>query len=85
MEARKRRREIPVSEFKARCLRLVDEINQKGESVVITKRGKPVVVVLPADPSPPQRLRGMWKGQVKITGDIVHFDTSDEWDALRDD
>lgn len=38
-------REIKASEFKAKCLKLIDEVNETGEAIIITKRGKPVVRV----------------------------------------
>jgi antitoxin (DNA-binding transcriptional repressor) of toxin-antitoxin stability system len=49
---------------------------------VITKRGRPVAKVVPVSP-PKRSLRGSWKGQVKIKGDIVHFDTSRDWESSR--
>jgi prevent-host-death family protein len=73
---------VAASEFKAKCLRLLDEVEAKGEILVITKRGRPVARVVPV--SPPRRsLRGTWKGLVKIKGDIVHFDTSQDWESNR--
>ena len=71
---------LPVTEFKAKCLRLLDDVEKKGDRIVITKRGRPVAQVGPPDVA--QRpLRGMWKDSVKILGDIVHFDTSDDWES----
>ncbi len=73
---------IAASEFKAKCLRLLDEVEERGRILVITKRGRPVAKVVPI--SPPRRsLRGTWKGMVKIKGDIVHFDTSEDWESRR--
>lgn len=45
-------REIAVSAFKARCLALLDEVAETGETLVITKRGKPVARVQPIDAAP---------------------------------
>ncbi len=39
--------EINASHFKARCLRLIDEVDQTGEEIVILKRGRPVARVVP--------------------------------------
>ncbi len=39
---------IPITEFKSKCLRLIDEVNRTGEPVEITRRGKPMVRVTPA-------------------------------------
>ncbi len=72
---------VSASEFKAKCLRLLDEV-EEGQTLIITKRGRKVAKVSPI--SPPRRsLRGSWKGLVKITGDIVRFDTSQDWESSR--
>ena len=41
-------RSIPASEFKAKCLALLDDVAD-GESLVVTKRGKPVARVVPVE------------------------------------
>ena len=41
-------RTITASEFKAKCLKLMDEVNESGETLAVTKNGKPVVEVRPA-------------------------------------
>ena len=38
-------RAIPAGRFKAQCLRLLDEVAETGETIVVTKRGKPVAKV----------------------------------------
>jgi prevent-host-death family protein len=73
---------IKASEFKAKCLALMDEVARTGESVVITKNGKPVAELVPHRGAPKKRPLGIWKGKVKITGDIISpIDV--EWDALK--
>jgi prevent-host-death family protein len=72
---------VTASEFKAKCLRLLDEV-EEGETLVITKRGRKVAKVSPISP-PKRSLRGSWKGLVKITGDIVQFDISQDWESSR--
>jgi prevent-host-death family protein len=61
---------LPASEFKARCLEVMDRVAVTGEPVVVTKRGKPVVRVLPAS-RPRKTLRGFLEGRVRSVGDIV--------------
>lgn len=39
---------IPATEFKAKCLALLDEVQQEGGSITVTKRGRPVATVMPA-------------------------------------
>lgn len=63
-------KQIPAGEFKAKCLKLMDEVQRTGEEIVITKHGKPVAKLSPvATEAPP--LFGSMKGSVIIHGDIV--------------
>jgi prevent-host-death family protein len=65
---------IPAGEFKAKCLKLMDEVEKTGEELVITKRGKPVAKLVPANGSAtarPRSIIGSMKGTVTILGDIV--------------
>jgi prevent-host-death family protein len=71
---------VAASEFKAKCLRLLDRVEEEGETLVITKRGRPVAKVIPVTGGK-RSLRGSWKGLVKIKGDIVHFDSSEDWES----
>ena len=38
---------IKASEFKAKCLQLMDKVNQSGQEIIITKNGKPVSKLVP--------------------------------------
>jgi prevent-host-death family protein len=40
---------VPAGQFKARCLALLDRVAETGEEIVVTKRGKPVARVVPAE------------------------------------
>ena len=73
---------LAVSEFKAKCLRLLDKVEEEGETLIITRRGRPVAKVVPVAP-PKRSLRGSWKSTVKIRGDIVYFDASKDWESSR--
>jgi len=73
---------VPASEFKAKCLRLLDDIAAEGSSLTITKRGHPIARVVPIA-KPVNRLRGSWKSIVRARGDIVHFLVSDDWERNR--
>jgi len=58
---------MPASEFKARCLALIDQVHERGEPVTITKRGRVVAALVPAgetDERPWMRVRGVvhWRG-----------------------
>jgi len=74
-------RAVTASEFKARCLQLMDEVNDSGEEIVITKRGRPVSRLVPYRERP-ATLFGMFAGEMKILGDIISpIDV--EWEANR--
>ena len=72
---------IPAGAFKARCLAIMDEVQAKRQSVVITKRGKPVAKLIPVEPEKDDIFGFMkGKGTIEITGDIVSpVLTPDEW------
>ena len=73
-------REIPAGEFKARCLALMDEVQQSGGEYVITKRGVPVARLLPAS-AERRALLGSLTGTVTTVGDLVS-PLDDPWTAL---
>ena len=76
-------RVIGATEFKSKCLALLDEIEEQGGTITVTKRGRPVATVSPAKKAAFKSSAGKLAGILKITGDIV--DTTDLWDALRRD
>ena len=63
-------RTMKASEFKAKCLKLMDEVAESGEEIVITKHGKPVSKLIPYKQRP-KSFFGADKGRMKIIGDIV--------------
>ena len=79
---------LPAGVFKARCLKLMDEVNASGGEIVITKRGKPVAKLTPMPKKVPS-LFGCMKGMAEELGDImaptgVTWDEIiDEWDELN--
>ena len=73
---------IGVSEFKRRCLELLELTRQRGKEFVITKRGEPIARLTPIHRRS-KPLKGLMKNRMVIVGDIVHVDWSDEWEATR--
>jgi prevent-host-death family protein len=74
---------IPAGLFKAKCLAVMDEVQRKAQPVVVTKRGKPVVKIVPVS-NEPDDLFGFMKGKMEIVGDIVSpVFSEDEWDMLK--
>jgi prevent-host-death family protein len=74
---------MPAGQFKARCLKVMDEVRSTREPVVITKKGHPVAKLVPSD-SQPEDVFGCMKGEVEIVGDIVAPAVPlEDWDVLR--
>jgi prevent-host-death family protein len=63
-------KQIPAGEFKAQCLAIMDQVMRSGEPVVVTKHGKPVVKLVPAEIQVDD-IFGYMAGKAKIVGDIV--------------
>jgi prevent-host-death family protein len=73
---------IPAGAFKAKCLALLDEVQSKRETVVITKQGKPVAQLVPLNMKP-NNVFGFFAGKGEIVGDVVSPVLSpDEWGDL---
>jgi prevent-host-death family protein len=70
MSARSTPRVIKAGEFKAKCLELMDEVAASGESIVVTKRGKPVAKLGPIVERPAS-LFGFLAGNFELIGDVV--------------
>jgi len=69
--------------FKAKCLAVMDEVQAKHETVVITKHGKPVAKLVPVE-SQGDDIFGFLRGKVAITGDVVSPALSRrEWGNLK--
>lgn len=62
---------INAAEFKAKCLKLIDEVAATHQPLVITKRGKPVARVVPIESDDERSLFGYMKGTIEIHGDIL--------------
>jgi len=73
-------KEIAAGQFKNQCLALMDEVQQTGEPLVVTKRGKPVVKVVPIIRDDDNFFDSM-KGRVTVTGDIINTVPSEDWET----
>jgi prevent-host-death family protein len=78
-------RSIRASDFKAKCLSILDEVSRTGESVIILKRGKPVASLQPTlkgNAKPPQLTL---KGSFEIVGEIVEPAVpAEDWEVVAD-
>ncbi len=77
--------EMPISKFKAICLRELERVRRTGKPLLITKRGQPVAQVLP--PPPPEASGrsafGAMAGRAREHGDIVQPLSAEDWAVLR--
>ncbi len=72
--------EISAAQFKAKCLKLMDEIAKTRKPIVITKRGKPVAKLVAVEPERRQPLLGYMAGTIAYVGD-VESPVGVEWEA----
>jgi len=63
-------RSIAASQFKAKCLGLMDEVQRTGAAIVVTKHGKAIVKIVPLERHLPSAY-GCMAGTSKVVGDIV--------------
>ena len=77
-------KKMRASAFKAQCLKVMDRVRATGEPVVVTKRGKPVVKVVPAKPEKDD-LFGFMKGEFEIVGDVISpVVPLEDWESLKE-
>jgi len=62
---------LKVTEFKAGCLAHLDEVARTGQPITITRRGRPIAQVIPAQPSNARYPQEGLHGTVKILGDVI--------------
>ena len=74
---------IQASEFKAKCLALMDQVAHTGQTIVITKNGKPVAELRAHRPPRAKSLIGLHKGRIAIRGDIISPAGSRLWEAMK--
>jgi prevent-host-death family protein len=76
---------VPVSEFKAKCLGLIEQVDKTRQPLRITRHGRPVAELVPAGPDRKRKFLGAMVGTGKIVGDIVSpVIDLDEFEVYRD-
>ena len=75
---------MPAGEFKAKCLRVMEDVRKYRTPVVITKKGRPVAKLVPPD-EPKSTVFGCMAGKIKIVGDVESpvLPSQEEWDMNR--
>ena len=70
---------IKASEFKAKCLSLMDDVAESREEIVVTKNGKPVSRLVPIK-NRPQAVYGLHRGMWQLMDDLVS-PVAERWDV----
>ena len=74
---------MPISEFKATCLAVLDRVHRTGTPIVVTRRGEPIAEVIPPTTSAGAGWLGAMRGTAAIGGDLVApAGDPDAWEAL---
>ena len=76
---------VSISEFKAKCLGLIEQVDKTRQPLRITRHGRPIAELIPAGPDRKRKFLGDMAGTVEILGDIVSpVIDLDEFEAYRD-
>jgi prevent-host-death family protein len=73
------RERIPAAEFKAKCLKIMDQVAATGETVAVTKHGRPVARLVPVERGHTAFI-GCLKGSVTAMSDLIS-PTGEQWEA----
>ncbi len=76
-------RTIPISEFKAGCIAILRQAQDSGEPLLVTRRGRPIARIEPVTDGKSQRQLGVFKGRMRLTGDLVQASSQDDWEMLE--
>jgi prevent-host-death family protein len=74
---------VTATEFKAKCLSLLDEIGKNGGTITVTKRGQPVATVGPVKKRKFPSSRGILRGKVPISDELLNAGLSDPREDAR--
>ncbi len=72
---------VLISEFKAKCIQMLKDVQKNGQPLTVTLRGEPIVRVEPIRKEPRRVRLGALKGSIEIRGDIIHSDFEKDWEA----
>ena len=73
---------IPISKLKTHCYQILDNVVQKDNKLIITRRGKPIVTITPHK-TLKKSLFGALQSMAKVNGDIVN-NLDLKWDAVNE-
>ncbi len=73
---------IAAGQFKSKCLKLMDRVNETHEEIIISKRGKAVAKLVPVEAEPVRSIFGFMRNTVRNENDIIS-PTGEQWDAEK--
>ena len=71
--------DMTVTQFKAKCLGVIEKVRKEKSRVTITRHGRPAAELIPISASPPGELFGRSKESTVILGDLLNAD--EHWNA----
>ncbi len=71
-----------VSDFKAKCTAILREAQRSGEPLLVTRRGRPIARIEPIPEEVSKRRLGLYRGRMRIRGDIVRASSEGDWEML---
>jgi antitoxin (DNA-binding transcriptional repressor) of toxin-antitoxin stability system len=75
---------VTAADFQTKCLVFLNEIELGGETIAITRRGKPVAVLGPPEKDAWKSPKDSWSGKAKVVGDIENHDSAAAWDVVSE-
>ena len=70
---------VLISEFKAKCIQMLKEVQKNRKPLTVTLRGEPIARVEPIAKGPKRIRLGKLKGRIEIKGDIIRSDMEKDW------
>lgn len=78
-------KDVAISEFKAKCLALLEQVQKTKKPIRVTRFGKPIAEVIPPSEQAPSDWMGSMHDTMQILGDIVSPASEEkDWEVLRD-
>ena len=71
---------VLISEFKAKCIKMLKEVQKSGKPLTVTLRGEPIARVEPVGNGEKKRRLGTLRGRMIIKGDIIRSDFERDWE-----
>ncbi|MBD0320279.1 MAG: type II toxin-antitoxin system Phd/YefM family antitoxin [Gemmatimonadetes bacterium] len=78
------RRRVGAGEFKATCLKLMDEVEETGEEIIITKRNRPVAKLVPAGREGLRPFVGRSRGMISARPEDLMAPIGEDWEVDAD-